>query len=75
MNDPLLERALRLLAETGPAIRIRYVAAAAGVSKDKVLDDGKRGEYELKWQKCHTRRYAVIEREEAKRYVERVTAA
>lgn len=69
------DEARRLLDDTdGPPIRIRYVAALLGMSRDKVLDDGRRGEFAIRWQRCGTKRYAFIERADARRYVERITA-
>jgi hypothetical protein len=53
----------------GPPVRVRDVAAWAGFSKDKVLDDARRGELEVVWRKCGRQRWAFVEREEARRYL------
>lgn len=68
------EKARSLVDADGAAIRIRYVAILIGVSRDKVLEDGRRGEFPIVWQKCGTRRYAYIERADARCYIARVRA-
>lgn len=68
------EYARSLVDTDGAPIRIRYVAVLIGVSRDKVLEDGRRGEFPIVWQKCGTRRYAYIERVDARQYVARVRA-
>jgi hypothetical protein len=56
----------------GPPVRVSFVAAWAGFSKDKVIDDAKRGEVKLTWQRCGVRLWAFVERAEATRYLVRL---
>lgn len=61
--------AREVLDEAGPPIRVRDVAAWAGFSKAKLMADAKAGELRLVWRKCGTRRWAFVERDEARRYL------
>jgi len=59
-----------ILSEDGPPVRVRDVAAFAGFSKAKVMADAELGRIKLTWQRCGQRRWAFVERPEARRYLE-----
>lgn len=67
------ERRVRLTLEAlrggGPPVRVRDVANVAGISKTKVMQDGRAGEVVIRWVKCGTRKMGVVERHEAYRYL------
>jgi hypothetical protein len=58
-----------ILHTAGPPVRVRDVATWAGFSKDKVLDDARRGELTLTWRRCGQQLWAYIDRREALRYL------
>ena len=59
----------------GTRLRLRELADLAGVSKDKVMDDARRGEVEIVRVKCGQRWRAEVEPEQARRYLSRLLAA
>ena len=60
-------------AKVGP-LRVRVVAALAGISKAKVMTDARAGLVRLLWIRCGTRKMAMIDRDEAARYLQALGA-
>lgn len=55
--------------ETPDRLRLRDIARLAGISKRKVLDDVHRHELAIVKVKCGTRWMALVDRDEADRYI------
>ena len=78
-HDPLIDRAKdvlqqaewenRLASVRGERLRLRDIAAVAGISKGKVRDDANRGNLVVVKVKCGQRWRFEVLREEARRYL------
>ena len=56
----------------GPPIRLSVLAGILGVSRDKLINDAERGEFETLRIKCGRHQYRHVQRDEALRYLERI---
>lgn len=59
----------------GTRLRLKEIADLAGVSKRKVLDDYRRGEFEAVRVKCGVQWRAEVEPDQARRYLAQLLAA
>lgn len=57
------------LYEDGPPIRLTDLAVLSGFSPDKLLVEARAGDLEVWWARCGTRRMAMVERSEGRRYL------
>jgi hypothetical protein len=60
------------LEQPGPPIRLSVLAGILGMSKEKLKDDAKRGEFKVIRIRCGSMEYRHVDRAEALRYLDAI---